>query len=47
MPSSHCANAAVVHLAVVVGELDREVNVELGELSDAGLAVELLGICGK
>jgi hypothetical protein len=32
-------------LAVVVGELDREVHVELGELSNAGLAVELLGVC--
>jgi hypothetical protein len=31
-------------LAVVVGKLDGEVHVELGELSNACLAVKLLGV---
>jgi hypothetical protein len=35
------------NLAVVVGELDGQVNVELGELGNAGLAVKLLGLCSK
>ena len=35
------------HLAVVIGELDGEVDVKLGELGHAGLAVEFLLLCER